>query len=110
MPSQHPLHPDPRSKGHTEFGVYGTIKGEDLAAQRHLHKGSWGKKQPCYSHLKHCTHKPRSCVEHSVPKAMGWLPTLLLSPLLLPAQLKLVAEVGNPAPLASTDKACELLK
>lgn len=38
------------------------------------------------------------------------LPTLLLSPPLLPAQLKLVAKVGNPAPLASTDKACELLK
>lgn len=36
--------------------------------------------------------------------------TLLLSPLPLLVELKVVSKVGNQTPLSSTDKACELLK
>lgn len=84
---------------------------EDLTAQRYLHNGFRGKKRVLSSSSTLDKQaKSRSSMEYSMPKAVRCLSTLLLSLLLLLVELKLVAKVGNPIPLASTDKACWAVK
>lgn len=97
-------------KVHPGFGLCETISRRMSHCRKILVQRFLGKNESCYSQTLDKQAKPRSSMEYDMPKAIRWLSTLLLSPVSVLAELKLVAKVENQTPLVSTDKACELLK